>query len=342
MGILDWFKNRPAQFDPERVSDEMIRGAVDKAITVTNPRLIVVPSCQQRLAPAVETTIEFLRGMVKALPEARPLSSTTWATDPALRAFFVAPTDIPVVLGRSDNLRTLFDKFPELDEACLVLGMAFNEQRVFGMALHGDMVQRDVVQTSVSFSDHRAHLCGRDEGRLQRVIGAQAYEYLLAQALAEIGEDRAERQELEANRALVRARLRLLRQQGPGLGSMFGQAPSARSEQAKLEQDLLENERQLAEIGSSESALEMELGCLKEVLGNPERYLRMEPRQVRVNAMNVVSEKGSAELAAEVDFHIADLTGTPTVRRAFVLARVPRAELPLPQKINFDDAARYL
>ena len=342
MGILDWFKNRPAQFDPERVSDEMIRGAVDKAITVTNPRLIVVPSCQQRLAPAVETTIEFLRGMVKALPEARPLSSTTWATDPALRAFFVAPTDIPVVLGRSDNLRTLFDKFPELDEACLVLGMAFNEQRIFGMALHGDMVQRDVVQTSVSFSDHRAHLCGRDEGRLQRVIGAQAYEYLLAQALAEIGEDRAERQELEANRALVRARLRLLRQQGPGLGSMFGQAPSARSEQAKLEQDLLENERQLAAVGSSESALEMELGCLKEVLGNPERYLRMEPRQVRVNAMNVVSEKGSAELAAEVDFHIADLTGTPTVRRAFVLARVPRAELPLPQKINFDDAARYL
>lgn len=342
MGILDWFKNRPAQFDPDRVSEEMIRGAIDKAITVTNPRLIVLPSCQQRLAPAVETTIEFLRGMVKALPEARPLSSTIWAADPALRAFFVAPTDIPAVLGRSDNLRTLFDKFPELDEAYLVLGMAFNEQQVFGMALHGDMVQRDVVQTSVSFSDHRAHLCGRDEGRLQRVIGTQAYEYLLAQALAEIGEDRAERQELEANRALIRARLRLLRQQGPGLGSMFGQAPSARSEQTKLEQELLENERQLAAVGSSESALEMELGCLKEVLEHPERYLRMEPRQVRVNAMNVVSEKGSAELAAEVDFHVADLTGAPTVRRAFVLARVPRAELPLPQKINFDDAARYL
>jgi hypothetical protein len=342
MGILDWFKNRPAQFDPDRVSEELIRGAIDKAITVTNPRLIVLSSCHQRLAPAVATTIEFLRGMVKALPEARPLSSTIWATDPALRAFFVAPTDIPAMLGRSDNLRTLFDKFPELDEACLVLGMAFKEQQTFGMALHGDMVQRDVVQTSVSFSDHRTHLCGRDEGRLQRVIGTQAYEYLLAQALAEIGEDRAERQELEANRALIRARLRLLRQQGPGLGSMFGQAPSARSEQARLEQELLENERQLAAVGSSESSLEMEIGCLKEVLENPERYLRMEPRQVRVNALNVVSEQGSAEVAAEVDFHIADLTGAPTVRRAFVLARVARAELPLPEKINFDDAARYL
>jgi hypothetical protein len=209
------------------------------------------------------------------------------------------------------------------------------------MALHGDMVQRDVVQTSVSFSDHRTHLCGRDEGRLQRVIGTQAYEYLLAQALAEIGEDRAKGRNWRPTE-LIRARLRLLRQQGPGLGSMFGQAPSARSEQARLEQELLENERQLAAVGSSESSLEMELGCLKEVLENPERYLRMEPRQVRVNALNVVSEQGSAEEAAEVDFHIADLTGAPTVRRAFVLARVARAELPLPQKINFDDAARYL
>ena len=63
MGILDWFKNRPAQFDPDRISEELIRGAVDKAITVTNPRLTVLPSCQKRLAPAVESSIEFLRAL---------------------------------------------------------------------------------------------------------------------------------------------------------------------------------------------------------------------------------------------------------------------------------------
>ena len=58
MGILDWFKNRPAQFDPDRVSGEMIRGAVDKAITLTNPRLKLLPNCHKRLMPSVETTIE--------------------------------------------------------------------------------------------------------------------------------------------------------------------------------------------------------------------------------------------------------------------------------------------
>ncbi len=342
MGILDWFKNRPAQFATDRVSEEMIRLATEKAITVTNPRLTVLPSCHRRLAPAVATTIEFLHGLVEVLPAARTLSSASWVGDPAWRAFFVAPTDIPSLLGRSDNLRTLFDKFPELDEACLILGMTFNEQRVFGMALHGDMVQREVVQTSVSFSDHRAHLCGRDESRLRRVVGAEAFEYLLAQALAEIGEERVERQELESNRSLIRSRLRLLRQQGPGLGSLFGASPAAHSEQAMLEAELLENEQQLQAIGGSESALEAEFDSLKEVLDNPERYLRIELKQLRLSTMNVVAEKSSSELAAEVDFAMADLTGAPPVRRAFAVARVARSELPLPPKFNFDDAARYL
>ncbi|WP_313954008.1 hypothetical protein [Accumulibacter sp.] len=342
MGILDWFKNRPAQFDPDRVSGEMVRAAVDKAITLTNPRLKLLPGCHKRLTPAVETTIEFLCALVQSLPAARPLSPAIWSADPALRAFFVAPSDIPAVLGRSDNLRTLFDKFPELDQACLVLGMALKEQRVFGMALRGGMVQRDVAQTSVSFSDHRAPICGRDESRLRRVAGVAVFEYLLGQALAEIGEERVERQELQAARSLIRARLRLLQQHGPGLGSMFGGAPAGPGEQARLQAELLENERQLEARGGSESALEAELECLKTVLDNPRRYLRVEPKRLRLSTMNVVLDEASTDPAADVDFCWAELGGAPALQRAFVLARVTRSELPSPQKINFDDMARYL
>ncbi|WP_374682287.1 hypothetical protein [Accumulibacter sp.] len=341
MGILDWFMNRPAQFDTDRVSEAMIRGATEKAITLTNPRLSVLPSCHARLAPAVDTTIRYLRAMVEELPGATLVSSATWSSDRALRAFFVAPSDIPTVLGRSENLRTLFDKYPALDEACVLLGMSFNEQRVFGVALHGEVVRRDVVQTRVSFSDHRAHVCAQDEGELRRLVGVQAFEYLLAQALSEIGEDRAERQELEGNRALIRARLRLLRRQGPGLGSMFGGAPGEVSEQAELQAKLLENGRQLEAVGDSQTALEMELECLKEVLEHPQRCLCVAQKTLRLNTMNVLCDEASADLVADVAFSLAELTGEPPVQRAFVLARFARADLPS-QTINFDAAARYL
>lgn len=342
MGILDWFKNRPGQYDPDRVSDELVQWAVDKSTALVNPRLKLLPNYQRRLQPAVETTLAFLRAQVSLLPAVHSLSAKNWSADPALRAFFAAPSDIPELLGGSDNLRALFDKFPELDSACLVLGMSLKEQRTFGMALQGELVQRDVAQTSVSFSDHRARLCSHDESRLRRIIGVEVFEYLLTHALSEIGAERSERRDLHENRSLIRARLRLLQQHGPGLGAMFGAAPAARSEQDRLAAELLENERQLEAIGGNDSLLEAEFDCLQAVLGNPQRYLHFAPKHLRLNTMNVVLDESSSDRVADVDFAVAELSGTPPMRRAFVLARVARDELPPPKKINFSEAARYL
>jgi hypothetical protein len=342
MGILDWFKNRPAQSDTESISNEMLDWAVDKAVSLVNPRLKLLPNYHRRLQAPVETTIAFLRSQVALLPAVHSLSAKEWSSNPALRAFFVAPSEIPALLGGSENLRALFDTSPALETAYLILGMDFKEQRTFGMALHGEMLQRDTAQTSASFSDHRARLCGQDEIRLRRVVGIEIFEYLVAHALTEIGEERSERRELQENRALIRARLRLLKQHGPGLGSLFGAEPAAQSEQARLDAELLENERQLNAIGGNETLLEAEFECLQNILFTPHRFLHFEPQRLRLNAMNVVVDEHSNDRVSNVDFAIAELSGTPPMRRAFVLGRVSRSELPPPQKINFNDAARYL
>jgi hypothetical protein len=342
MGIIDWFTNRAGQFDPDRVPAEMVDWAVDKAIMLTNPRLKLLPNVKKRLAPSVETTIKFLQSLVRAFPADRPLSTKNWAADPALRAFFVAPADLQTLLARSDNLRAVFEKYPELNEAYLVLGMAFSEQRVFGLALQGEVVQRDVAQMTVSFSDHKTRLCGADEASMRRVVGVEVFEYLISRALSEIGSERAERQELQGNRSLIRARLRLLQQHGPGLGSMLGEAPAGASEQARLETELLENERQLEALGGSEDVLEGELESLKAVLDRPQDHLSVEPRRLRLSTMNVVLDEGSTESGADVDFAVIELKGSPPVRRAFIVAHIERSELPPPQSMNFYEAMRYL
>lgn len=341
MGILDWFKNRPSQFDPDRLSDEMLVLAIDKAITLTNPRLKLARSYRERLAPAVEQSVRYLREIVMAQPEPIRASVACWAFDPILRALFVAPMDIPVTLGRSQNLRTLFEKYPELDEAYCILVMSYNEQRVLGMSLMGEMVQRDVAQTVVGFSDHQVRICGQGDMEIRRLLGTQGFEYLVAQALTQIGEDRSERRELEENCALIRARLRLLQQQGPGLGSIFGSAPASTSEQLKLEAELLDNERQIEAIGSTQSILDGELACLAEVLAQPERYVRVEQRQMRISTLNVVLDEKSTDVASDIVFSLAELSGVPQMRRAFVLARFARAELP-EQRLDFENAERFL
>ena len=342
MGILDWFRNRQGQFDSDHVSPEMMDWAVEKAVTVTNPKLELLPDCRKRLMPAIEATARYLRAQLSSLPASHLLAPNAWSADPVLRAFFVAPADIQQVLGDSDDLRELFDEHPEIDEAHAALGMGFKIQQVFGMAVQGDTVRRDVAQTTASFSDHRARLCDPDEQRLRRVIGIEIFEYLLSQAMFRIGEDREERQDLQTSRSLMRSRLRLLQQHGPGLGSMLGEAPAAKSEQARLAAELLENERQMEALGGGDSVLEAELECLVDVLGNPQRYIHFDSKRLHLSRMNLVVDEGGTEEAFDIDFAVAEITGSRRLTRAFILVRVLRADLPPPKKLDIDDASRYL
>ena len=86
-----------------------------------------------------------------------------------------------------------------LDEICIVMGMAFNEQTVHGMSLESNSVRREVAQKIIGFSDHQVRICGQEESEVRRLLGIQTYEYLVAQALSEIGEERSERRELGEN-----------------------------------------------------------------------------------------------------------------------------------------------
>lgn len=340
MGILDWFKDRQGQFEPDPLSDELVVKAVDKAITLTNPRLKLVPDWEERLAPLVKDCVNALREQIAAIPAAVRISAANWATEPALRAFFASGAELTAALGHSRNLRTFFDKYRDLDQAFIILGLTYNERHLQGMSLLGDQIRRDATQTVIDFSIPRVRICGHTDDEVRRLLGAQSFEYLVAQAMAEISDERSERQELEDSRNLIRARLRLLQQQGPGLGSVFDAAPET-PEQRRLETMLLENERQLEQFGSSQAVLEHELDCLCQVLKNRERYIRFESQRIRLSTLNVVVEEENTDVASDVQFTMAVLSGTPKVQRAFVLGTLSRSELPQ-VKLDIANAERFL
>ena len=74
------------------------------------------------------------------------------------------------------------------------------------------------------------------------------------------------------------------------MGSIFGSAPGNLEKQLNLEAKLLDNERQMEVLGSAELALDVELECLCAVLEHPERYICVEPKQLRLSTMPGVSE----------------------------------------------------
>jgi hypothetical protein len=245
---------------------------------------------------------------------------------------------LPVALGRSKDLRAFFDKYPKADQAFIVLETVYNERQSHAPSLQGD-AGRDIAQTVADFSIPEVRLCGPGDPEVRRLLGIQSFEYLVAQAMTEIAEAREGRRELEDSRNLIQARLRLL-QQGSGLGGLFEALPGS-SEQRQLESQLLENERQMGERGSAQPVLEYELECLREVLENPEKQLSFEHRKIRLSTLNVVLGEGSTDAASDVAFAMAELSGVPKTRRALVMGRFERSEMPQ-VKLNLTNAERLL
>lgn len=71
---------------------------------------------------------------------------------------------------------------PLPDELVGLLVMSQRRRRVLGVELHGDTARRQVLQTAVSFSDHR-YLAPADVARLtRRELKKRAFDFQMARA----------------------------------------------------------------------------------------------------------------------------------------------------------------
>jgi hypothetical protein len=321
-----------------RVADSTAR------IVALSPHLRMARRYEARLEPAVAAAIKYLDEIAASASLPREASAPAWAVDPYIHAFFAAPGDIAPALSRSNDLRAFFEQYPDAQEAYGVLGMAMTEKHILGVALEGETMRRDVVQETLSFSDHQVRICGRTENELREEIVRRLVDQLGMEGLARAGADRGRRGMLEQEKALLKTRLQLLERQGVGvravLGGEGGAVPGA-DELARLHQQVAANESELAGLGIRSDALDRELDQLCAVLSEPSAHLYVESRRFRLNKMNVVLAENSTEAGDDITFQVARIPTSPPMLRAFTLVRFARAEL-LPATSLLDEAARLL
>jgi hypothetical protein len=339
MGILSKLLGREPL---EPAQDRQLAGEVEERLLRLNPQLRLARRHEARLAPAVAAAIRYVSAIVDQAAPAREASGKAWADDPYIHAFFAAPDDVARALSRSADLHAFFDQNPGAGEAWAVLGMAMREKHVLGVALEGETMRRDVVQQTISFSDHQVRMCGRTDAELRREIVRRLVDQLGLDALTQIAQGKEQRDILEQERALLKTRLQMLERQGVGLRSVLGhEAGPGAHELAELQEQIGENEGKLASLGIRSEALERELGQLCAVLSKPGPHLYVERRHLRLDRMNVVLPPESAADSADLVIQVARIPTTPPELRAFVLVRFARAEL-LPAPNMFDEASRLL
>ena len=341
MGILDWIRGKRGAGDPK--AEAGAAEALERIIQLTNPRLRFARRYRPRLLPAVQTAIEYARSLVADTAPEREASTATWPSDIYLRAYFATAEDLARAFSRSTDLRAWFDRNPAAQAVSVVLSMLMVERKVLGAALVKGELQRDVPQTTVSFTDYRARICGASQTDLRHEIERRIVDQLALIGIGIATHDQSRREMLEQERALLRARLRMLESQGAGLTALAGKEAVDASQYDRLHTELAINEQALKVLATGSEVLDFQLERMREVLASPREHFSVAGKRLRLNRMNVVVDETDPQPADTLELQVArvPLPDAPAELRTFSFVRFPRSDL-LARGSLLDDAARML
>jgi hypothetical protein len=342
MGLFDSLFNRVS--GKAAAADEpVLKEALDLAVDVVDPRLKVLPRYAERLRPALLASIRHLRAVLTGIGTVHEASADAWSADPVVRAVFPRPTDVAAIISRSREVQKFFRTNPAAVEVYGVVGMAFEEKHVLAPALQDGVLRQDVMRTQLSFSDHKVVLVGPDLDALRRVTGRAMFNQLLLSTVEQLSAKEKQRRDLGMARAMLQARLRMLKRHDVTIAAAFDDVAPAdpTAEISSLEEELGRTSGAIGELGGGVDALDKELEMLANVLTHTGDVLQLSRRKLRIDQFNTVLDDNAAEPGAEIEFVVLRLASTPPRTRAAVCIRFDRAHLGR-GGLAIDEVARSL
>jgi hypothetical protein len=323
VGLFDrlFGRHRAAAGDP------MLGRALDRTVEVVEPKLAVARDWRNRLAPGVTAAIEIARAGAQCLKDVHDLAPSNWSADPLLRAAFANAESLRQVLARMRELQRYFRQPGDGAEAHAVLGMAIERRKVLGAALNGDQVRQEVERTQVNFGDHRIRIVAAGADEMRQAAGVQIFNELLLGATRELARNDERRNELNVERAMLQARLRMLEHNERALLEDFdkgGDVADPLAERADMQRRLDDINASMAQYGGGTEGLDRQLEIVRDTLLSARDLVRIEPMVLRLDSMNTVVGEADASGTA-VEFVLVQ---GPRITRAFAAVRVRRTDVP--------------
>lgn len=342
MSILNWLIRNQQMKSHATVTDGHIATAIELAVLGIDTRLRLVKNYSRRLLPAVEAALAHCRSLAAAIPGPIELAPAAWSRNPGLRALFVQPAEIEELLGRSLELLTFAEQPSRagVDEVCAVISLMRTERKVPGWANHGETLQKDVVQRTVSFSRHRLLAPSANETELRREIEWRAYEHLVVEALGSLFRSAPSEHLTGRVSTLLRERLQLLQRARAGLEALHQPPVANESTFHSLRQQLVDSARQLASLRRPANTLEEQLERVIEVLGKPADFIEFGGTEDRLTSLNVIAEN-DADVAARLRLFEISAKGAHNFTRTTAIVRLNRRQLK-PKRMDFSAAASWL
>lgn len=291
-----------------------VQTVLDRIGEIVAPMLKADPAFERHLAAPVEYALGYCDGLIAGLPGPIEIGQHSFASDPLVHALFATADDIHQMLGRSQAVRDYL-----ADPACYgcdhfyaLFAARRQEKNQLGMRVQGDVIQSDVPQRVLYFSDQTLVEPSAALEHTLRGLQRQAVDSLLLSFRDHIEALRAEREGLRSDLSVERAHLTVLRGRNDG--------PEYRV-----------HTRHIAEIDlrlrSAAHALMPEhlVAALADFLHSPETSLNLTPVSISIDRMGVVcaADSGHGEVHT---INFPELNARDRRHYLVMLARINRDE----------------
>jgi hypothetical protein len=319
------FDELSAADGPSPACARTLEQAVEHVVDEISGRLRAVPGYARRLRGPVATALRSIDQLVEEIPGVLPCRRATYMSDPRVNAFFVNYAALQEVFSQSREVRDLFDTNAGADQCFALLCMQREERRQLGMAVDGDVLRRDVMQTTVSFTDHQLVSPGPDETDARCALKCCIFNNLIGHIRLESAGAQTRAAELERRAQAWRARLK---RAAPG-------SPA----QAALRREVDAIEAELHTPALRLATLDDHFRYVADTLSNPHRVVSSRRYSLFLDRLGIrydaAGDAGARELTLS-EIHVAG-------RRPRVAALVsfPRAEL-MPERDFIREASIFL
>lgn len=259
--------------------DPQLARALTHVAGLLDPVLRAASNFDNRLAGPLQYALGYCDGLVAALPGPIDIDRQAFSDDPLVHALFATAGDIDQMLGRSQAVRDFLANPAcwEADHFYAMLVARRQQKKQLGMERHGDVIENDVPQLVLYFSDQTLIEPCCDLARTRELLRCRALDSLLQTFQEHLDTLRHEREGLRADVSVERAHLTVLRGSTPG------------REYEVHSRHLAELDTRLRTIAESLMPDPL-LDALADFLGAPEPALRLSPFSITVDRLGVVRE----------------------------------------------------
>ena len=288
--------------------------AIERVVDETLPRLRAVPGYRRRLEGPVTDAFLYIDELVEHMPGSFQCSRSAFSADPRVKSFFVNPRHMQEVFSQSKDVRELFDAAPQAEECCALVCMRMEERTKFGVAQSGDTVHRDVLQTSVSFTDHQVYTPGVNEKDARRALKCCIFGGILKYTREKLVEAKNSDIERRKRLSMLRSQLRKVDRQ-----AMF------EKQRIDLQMQIEDIEDAIKQAARRPATLEDRLALVADMLRNASQFVSASFQHLHLSHMGIKVEQESSVPVHEID--IAEIRIATREPRVAALVRFPRCEL---------------